>query len=367
MSSRLIAGSALLLAAALATPAQAEIKIAIAGPMTGDLALFGEQMKNGADLAIELINGSGGLLGEPLALTVGDDACDPKQAVSVANQMASEAVVFVAGHLCSGSSMPASEVYEDEGIIMISPASTTPDLTERGLETVFRTAGRDDEQGKVAGEYIAANFAGQRIAILNDKSTYTKGLADETQKAMNAKGVEAAVFESFTAGEQDYTALATRLRSEKIDFLYCACHHPEAGLIIRQLADQGASVTMMGGDALANIEFWTIAGDAGEGTLMTFNPDPARDPAAAEAVALFAERGVDPSGFTLYTFAAVQAFAQAAEQAGSTDWEAVAAALKSGRFATVIGEIGFNEKGDVSAPGFVVYAWHDGGYDYATE
>ncbi len=366
MSARTIAGGLLLLAAS-AGPASSEIPIATVGPMTGDLAVFGDQLKNGAGLAVELINQQGGVLGEELELVVGDDACDPKQAVSVANQMAVEGVVFVAGHLCSGASMPASEVYYDEGVVMMSPASTTPDLTERGMENIFRTSGRDDQQGQVAGEYIAANFGDQRIGIINDKSTYTKGLADEVKKVLNAAGIEEALFESFTAGEQDYTALATRLRTENLDFLYCACHHPEAGLLIRQLREQGSELVMMGGDALANTELWTIAGDAAEGTLMTFNPDPARDPNAVEAVALMQERGVDPSGFTLYTMAAVQAFAQAAEQAGSTDWEAVSAALKSGTFQTVLGEISFDEKGDVSAPGFVVYAWHQGEYDYVQE
>lgn len=367
MTSRTIAGGILLLAAATVAPAQAEIPIATVGPMTGDLAVFGEQLKNGAGLAVEMINAEGGVLGENLVLTVGDDACDPKQAVSVANQLSVEGVVFVAGHLCSGASMPASEVYYDEGVIMMSPASTTPDLTERGMENIFRTSGRDDAQGQVAGDYIAKHYADKRIGILNDKSTYTKGLADEVQKVLNAQGIEEVMFESFTAGEQDYTALATRLRTENVEFLYCACHHPEAGLLIRQLREQGSDLVMMGGDAMANTELWTIAGDAAEGTLITFNPDPARDPNAAEAVALLKERGVDPSGFTLYTFAAVQAFAQAAEQAGSTDWEAVADALKSGTFQTVLGEIAFDEKGDVSAPGFVVYAWHDGTYDYVNE
>src|SRR5471032_2367357 len=168
-----------------------DIVIASAGPMTGSEATFGEQMRRGTEQAVADINAKGGVLGRKLVLEIGDDACDPKQAVAVANQLASKKVVFVAGDYCSSSSIPASEVYAESGILQISPASTNPTLTDRGdkFSNVFRVCGRDDQQGTVAGTYIAEKYKGKHVAIIHDKSTYGKGLADETKKALNAKGV----------------------------------------------------------------------------------------------------------------------------------------------------------------------------------
>ena len=169
--------------------AQADIKIATNGPMTGQYAAFGEQMRRGAEMAVADINAKGGVLGQKLVLSIGDDACDPKQAVAVANKTASDKVVFVAGHFCSGSSIPASQVYQEEGIVQISPASTDPKLTEEGRANVFRVCGRDDQQGIVAGDLLADKFKGKKIAFLHDKTPYGKGLADETKMQLNKRGV----------------------------------------------------------------------------------------------------------------------------------------------------------------------------------
>ena len=226
-----------------ATAANAEIVIATAGPMTGQYASFGAQMKAGAEQAVEDINAAGGVNGEMLRLEIGDDACDPKQAVQVANQFAGEGVVFVAGHFCSGSSIPASDVYVDEGIIQISPASTNPKLTdERPGPGVYRVCGRDDQQGEVAADYIGNNFAGQaKIAFVHDKSAYGKGLADADQDAATGHaGIEPAMlYEAYTAGEKDYTALVSLLKEHEIDLLYVGGYHTEAGLMARQMKDQG--------------------------------------------------------------------------------------------------------------------------------
>src|SRR4051812_31607971 len=171
-----------------AMPAKAQIHIAVAGPITGEYAAFGAQMKAGAEQAVADLNTAGGVLGQQVVLDIGDDACDPKQAVSVANQLASKGVKFVAGHYCSGSSIPASKVYSEEGILQISPGSTNPAYTDQGSWNTFRVCGRDDQQGKVAGYYLASHFKNDKIAILNDNSAYGKGIADETQKALHAAG-----------------------------------------------------------------------------------------------------------------------------------------------------------------------------------
>ena len=169
--------------------AWADVKIATAGPMTGQYASFGQQMKAGAEQAVEDINAAGGVNGEKIILSIGDDACDPKQAVAVANQMVSDGVVFMAGHFCSGSSIPASKVYEEEGIVQISPASTNPKLTDEGGPNVFRVCGRDDQQGMVAGAYLSDEAkGGKKVAIPHDKTAYGKGLADETMAFMATGG-----------------------------------------------------------------------------------------------------------------------------------------------------------------------------------
>src|SRR5579885_2944328 len=193
----------------MAPAARAQIKIAVVGPITGSNATFGTQMKEGAEQAVADINAKGGVLGKKLVLEIGDDACDPKQAVAVANQLASKKVVFVAGHYCSSSSIPASEVYAESGILQISPASTNPTLTDRGAKfsNVFRVCGRDDQQGSVAGAFIADKFKGKHVAVIDDKSTYGKGLADETRKALAAKGVTPTLNDTVTQGDKDFSAL----------------------------------------------------------------------------------------------------------------------------------------------------------------
>jgi len=363
MKKTLLAGVAL--SFAMTGAAWADIKIATAGPMTGQYASFGAQMKAGAEMAVEDINAAGGVNGEKLVLEIGDDACDPKQAVAVANQFAGSGVVFVAGHFCSGSSIPASQVYADEEIIQISPASTNPAFTdERPGPGIFRVCGRDDQQGLVAGEYLAKNFADKKVAIINDKTAYGKGLADETQKAMEAAGKKADLVESYTAGEKDYTALVSKLKQEGIDVLYVGGYHTEAGLMARQMRDQGMNTILVSGDALVTDEYWAITGDAGEGTLMTFSPDPRKNPGAAPIVEKFRAKGIEPEGYVLYTYAAIQAWAQAVTTAKSTDFQPVVDALNAGKFNTVLGELEFDDKGDVTLPGYVFYEWKDGKYDY---
>ena len=338
--------------------------VAVVGPITGQYASFGAQMKNGGELAIEDINAAGGVLGKKLDLEFGDDACDPKQAVAVANQMTGNNVALVAGHYCSGSSIPASKVYAETNMVQISPASTNPAFTDnRAGPNIYRVCGRDDQQGGVAGKYIASHFSDKKVAFVHDKTAYGKGLADETKKAMNEAGKQEAMYEAITAGEKDYSALVSKLKQANIDLVYFGGYHTEAGLIIRQMRDQGMNTILMGGDALITQEFWSITGPAGEGTLMTFSPDPRKNPAAAEVVKRFKDKGIEPEGYVLYTYAALQAWKQAAEKAKSIESADVVKAMNDTEFDTVIGRFKFNEKGDPNLPPYAVYRWSNGTYD----
>ena len=296
------------------------IPIAVVGPVTGQYASFGAQMTNGGQMAVDDINAAGGVLGKKLDLDIGDDACDPKQAVAVANQMTGNGVALVAGHYCSGSSIPASKVYAELNMVQISPASTNPAFTDdRAGPNIYRVCGRDDQQGGIAGKYLATHFADKNIAFVHDKTAYGKGLADETKKALNEAGKQEAMYEAITAGEKDYSALVSKLKQANIDIVYFGGYHTEAGLIIRQMRDQGLNTILMGGDALITQEFWSITGPAGEGTLMTFSPDPRKNPAAAEVVKRFKDKGIEPEGYVLYTYAAIQAWKQAADKAKSVE------------------------------------------------
>ena len=358
----LSASVALSVALTLGQPAFSQIRIALAGPITGEYAAFGAQMKLGAEQAVADINAAGGVIGQQLVLELGDDACDPKQAVSVANQLASKGVKLVAGHFCSSSSIPASKVYGEEGVLQISPASTNPTLTETGNWGTFRICGRDDQQGLVAGNYIAEHFGKQKIAILHDNSAYGKGLADETKKALNAKGVTEALYTAYTPKERDYSALVSRLKLASIEIIYVGGYHTESGLILRQAKEQGMKATLIGGDALVTNEFWQIAGEAGNGTMMTFASDPRKRPTAAAVVKEFKDRGQDPEGYALYTYAAIQVWAAAAKNSDSTDPKKVAEAMHAGTWATVLGPVTFDKKGDVTVSDYVFYLWKDGKY-----
>ena len=359
-----LVAAAAVTAVGLAT-AKADIKIATAGPMTGQYASLGEQMKRGAEMAVKDLNAKGGVLGQKVSLSVEDDACDPKQAVAVANKVASEGVVFMAGHFCSGSSIPASSVYSEENILQISPASTNPKLTEEGGDNVFRVCGRDDQQGIVAGNLLADKYGKKKVAFLHDKTAYGKGLADETKKQFNRRGFKETMYEAYTAGEKDYSAIVSKMKRAGVDVFYVGGYHTEAGLMIRQAREQGYGVQLVSGDALVTDEYWKITGKAGEGTLMTFSPDPRKNPVAKPVVEMFRQGGYEPEGYTLYTYGAIQAWAQAVEKAGSTDTAKVIKILRSNKFETVLGMIGFDKTGDVTAPGYVWYIWSNGTYDYA--
>ena len=336
-------------------------RIATVGPMTGQFAALGAQLRAGAEQAVADLNRRGGVLGRQLALEIGDDACDPRQAVSVANRMAARRIPFVAGHACSAASIAASRVYAEEGVLMISPASTSPRLTEDGYWNVFRVCGRDDQQGQVAGRFLAGRFAGRRVAVLHDNSAYGKGLAEETRRAMRAAGLREALFEAYVPGERDYASLVSRLKAAGIEAIYVGGYHTEAGLILRQAKEQGMDLTLMGGDALVVREFWQITGPAGEGTLLTFPPDPRTRPEAAAVAARLRAAGTEPGGYVLYTYAAVEAWADAAARAGTTAPLRVAETLRGGGpWPTVLGPIVFDARGDVAQPGYAVHVWRDG-------
>jgi branched-chain amino acid transport system substrate-binding protein len=362
---------ALATAIACADSASAQIKLGVAGPITGSSATFGAQLKNGVEQAIADINAGGGILGQKIQTPafIGDDRADPKEGVSVANKFVGEGVKFVIGHFNSGVTIPASDVYQENGMLVITPAATNPKVTDRNMWNIFRTCGRDDQQGGVAGNVLAEKFKGKRVAIVHDKTTYGQGLADETRKTMNAKGLKEVLYEGVNIGDKDYSALVSKIKGARADLVYWGGLHDTGGLILRQMRDQGVKATFMGGDGMADDEFATIAGPGAEGTLMTFSPDPRTNAANKQIVELFRKKGFEPQAYTLYSYAAVQIIKQAAEQAKSLDPKKVAEVMHSGKvFDTVLGEMSFDKKGDVTGytvggkkkDRYVLYVWKKG-------
>ncbi|HET9174831.1 MAG TPA: branched-chain amino acid ABC transporter substrate-binding protein [Pseudolabrys sp.] len=351
-------GFALTVAIAAAGSATAQIKFGVGGPITGPSAATGAQMKNGVDQAAADINAGGGVLGQKIVVSYGDDASDPKQGVSVANKFSGDGVKFVIGHYNSGVTIPSSEVYQENGILQITPASTNPTVTERKMWNIFRVCGRDDQQGQVAGEYIAKHFKGKKIAIVHDKTTYGKGLADETKKTINKAGIKEVLYEGVNTGEKDFSALVSKIKQSGADLIYWGGLYTEAGLIVRQMRDQGVKAPMMGGDGITSDEFASIGGPGVEGTLMTYGPDPRNRPDAKKVVEEFRTKKFEPEAYTLYSYAGVQIIKQAAEAAKSLEPKKVAEKMHSGMtFKTVLGDISYDKKGDITKLDYVMYIW----------
>ncbi|WP_416422175.1 branched-chain amino acid ABC transporter substrate-binding protein [Pseudomonas sp. App30] len=345
----------------------ADIKIGVAGPMTGANASFGLQYMKGAQAAADEINAHGGVNGGKIILVQGDDACEPKQAVAVANKLADQdKVAGVVGHFCSSSTIPASEVYGDAGIIAITPGSTNPQVTERGLTAMFRMCGRDDQQGVVAGDYIVDVLKGKKVAVINDKDTYGKGLADATAKQLTARGVKPVLEEGLTRGEKDFSALVTKIRAAGADVVYFGGLHPEAGPLVHQLREQGLKdVKFMSDDGVVTDELVTTAGGAQyvDGVYMTFGADPRLLPDSKAVVDQFRKAGYEPEGYTLYAYASIQALAAGFNGAKSDKGEDAAKWLKANPVHTVMGTKTWDSKGDLKVSDYVVYQWDkDGKY-----
>ncbi len=348
--------------ASMASTSKAEVEIAVVGPMSGEYQAFGEQMRRGAQQAVSDINAGGGLLGDTLELFVKDDGCDPARAVAIANQLPGDRVKFVAGHLCSAASINAARIYAEEGLVQITPASTDPTLTEQGAANVFRLSGREDQQGILAGELLARYFVDKKIAIVHNDSTHGKGLADTVAATLHAAGITEAWYEVYEPASADYSGLMGRLKDEGIAAFYVGGHHSEAAVMIKQARAMGYAPQLVAGDTLTAEEFWQISDGAGEGAIMTSPPDPRLNPEAATVVARFRAQKFEPAGYTLNTYAAVQIWVQAVRAARSTAPEDVIKAMRSTRFRTVIGEVTFDTKGDVSTPRYIWYRWSSGTY-----
>ncbi|AOB33721.1 leucine ABC transporter substrate-binding protein [Bordetella sp. H567] len=364
---RLAAMAALALTAGmLATPAQAQaiaIKIAVVGPTTGAVTQYGDMVREGVHTAIEQVNAAGGVNGRKLEAVVIDDGCEPKQGPTAANRVVNEKIGFVVGGVCSGATIAAAPIYEQEGVVMVTPSATAPALTDgKKYNFIFRTIGRDDQQGPAAAAYIVDKIKPKKVAVLHDKQSYGQGIATSVKNQLEKAGIPVAVFEGINAGDSDYSAVITKLKSANVDFVYYGGYHPELGLLMRQGAEQGLKARFMGPEGAGNPDINAIAGQAVEGMLLTLPADFSQDPKNTELVKAFKDKQRNPSGaFQLTAYTATMAIVDGIKGVGAADPTKVAAWLHKNSIESPIGKVSWNSQGDLNSFAFKVYEWHQDG------
>lgn len=340
--------------------------VGVAGPHSGRYGVFGKQLLQGATAAVAEINRNGGVLGKPLKIHLADDQCDPKLAVAVARDLATRGAVLVDGHFCSSSSLVASEVYATSQAVMISPASThyrlTIDAAAKGWRHVFRTAPNDERQGDFAATWLARNYRGERIAVVHDDSSFGQRIAAAAQRRLESAGMPPVLVEQIRQRSGGSNTLVPHLVAADPKVVYFAGYHEDAASLVKRLRAGGSRAVFMGTDAIVDDEFWRQAGPAGQGTIATFLGDPRRHPRAQPVVSQFKAQGIDPEGYVLFSYAAIQVWAEAARRAGSVERDRVAAALHNGSFDTALGTIAFDAAGDLVDPPFTMYIWNNGAY-----
>ncbi|MVW73273.1 MULTISPECIES: branched-chain amino acid ABC transporter substrate-binding protein [unclassified Bordetella] len=352
-------GSMLLVGAAHAADT---IKIGIPQPMTGPNTQYGTQIQAGALTAIETINAQGGVKGKKLEPILIDDGCEPKQAVPAANRVVNSGAKFAVAHACSGVTVPAVNVYEQEGIVAITPGATSPLVTDTTKpHFFFRTIGRDDQQGPFAANYIAKTLKPKKVAVLHDKQTYGSGVASQVKNSLEKEGVNVALYEGINVGDSDYSAVITKLKSSGVDLVYFGGYHPELGLLLRQSREQGLNVQFMGPEGTANQDLVAIAGPAIEGLLVTLPADFTKMPGNEGIVKAFHDAKRDPDGaFQMPAYAAVQILAKSIDAVGE-DPAKVADYMHSNTFDTGIGKVEYDAKGDLKDFEFAVFKWDKDG------
>lgn len=344
-----------------------EILVGVAGPMTGDQSKIGGDVERGARIAVEEWNARGGIMGRMIRLEVGDDRHDPKEAVSVANKMVNLGIVGMVGHFNSSASIPASSVYHDAGIPMITPASTNPRLTEQGFKNVFRVVGRDDQQGKVAADFTFTQLKAKRVAVLHDKTTYGQGLADEFRKSLarfEGQGIEVVSFDGLTQGDKDFRGILTSLKEKNIDLYFFGGIFPEGGLLVKQAKEVGLNVPMMSGDGVIDPKFIEIAGEAAEGTYLTFMPDIEQLPNAAHFLKKYKEKfGEELAPYAIYAYDAANILLKAISEGNSTDSAKIIELMRKMKYDGALGHLEFDEKGDVTESPYIVWITRNGRFE----
>jgi branched-chain amino acid transport system substrate-binding protein len=332
----------------------AVIRIGAAGPMTGDQSKMGVDLRNSAELAVAEWNEKGGVLGKKIVLLSADDQADPKQAVSVANKLINQKAVAIVGHWNSSCSIPASKYYHDANIVMISPATTNPRLTLQGYKNVFRVCGTDDQQGKVAAEFVLKTIHPKKIAIIHDKTAYGQGLADYFKSAVGDR-VQVVYYGGIIQRDPDYKAVLTTIKQSNPDLYFFGGIYPEAGRLVRQAKEIGMNIPMMTGDGVFDPTFINIAGKSAEGTYVTFGAEPAGLPSAKSFVNKYKSKYGEPGPYSIYAYDATNIILSAIAATKTTDGTKVADYISRTVFHGAFGDISFDQNGDVTKAPYVIW------------
>ncbi|GJE58097.1 branched-chain amino acid ABC transporter substrate-binding protein [Methylobacterium trifolii] len=362
-------GLTLLLAVSpAAAQGQPPVRIGLSAPLTGSDAAFGQGMRIGAEQAVADLNRAAGPGGRRFALVVADDAGEIRQGVAVARRFAGDGIRLVVGPLESSVVAAVAPVYDEAGAVLVAPGAAYAPLTGRGLAGLFRLAPSDAQQGLAAGAYLAGLHGGRPIAIVHDRTTFGRGLAEAVSGALKAAGNPEVLFEGVARGARDAPELIASLKAAGPAAVYFGGLAPEAAMLVRALREAGLSATFVSGDGILDRDFATAAGAAGEGTVMTLPAEPRRLP-DPRSPGRPVPRSPEADAVAAGAYAAVELLAQAVERARSADGRKVADALHGDvPFRTVMGEVAFDAKGDTRRGDLVLRVWRrtpDGRLDYA--
>jgi branched-chain amino acid transport system substrate-binding protein len=352
---------------AVSGPAMAAdtIKLGVAGPHSGDLASYGIPTIKAAELVVKKVNAAGGVLGKKVELLVEDDVCKPEVATNTATKLISSKVDVVLGHICSGATKAALGIYKDSKIIVMSPSATNPGLTQSGdYPNFYRTIASEDAQAKLEVDFVLGVLKLKKIAVLHDKGDYGKGLAEFAKSFLeqDPRG-EVVLYEGITPGAVDYSAVVSKVKRSGAEAVIFGGYHPEASKIVSQMRKKRMKTIFISDDGVKDDTFIKVAKKYAEGVYATGPTDVSSNPMAIAANEAHKKAyGSDPGAFFLNAYAATLALLNAIEQAGSTDYDAIAKALRTKDVATPLGNIHFDERGDATGVGFSMYQVKNGVY-----
>jgi len=334
------------------------IKIGSLGPLTGQYAADGNDIKNGVLAAIEVMNPEMGPLG-PVTLQAEDDACDPRQAVAAANKLINEKAVAVIGAYCSSATIPASEPLIAAKIFMITPASTNEKVTERGMPYMFRTCGRDDDQSKAAVKFMTDQLKSKTVYVVDDKTTYSQGLADNVEKLAAASGLKVLGHEHVNQGDKDFSAVLTKVKAAKPDVFYVSLQNSaSAAPMLIQVARMGIKTKILAQDAVYHPQLMELAKKDAEGVFLTFGYTDKETPAYKKFADAYKKFG-EPGAYSAYAYDSAVAYLKAVKAAGSTDPEKVKAEMAKLDFDGASKHMKYKENGD-SGSNYVIQVVKDG-------
>jgi branched-chain amino acid transport system substrate-binding protein len=341
------------------------IKIGIGGAHSGDLASYGLPIVKAVKLVVEDVNAKGGVLGKQVEVIAEDDVCKPEMATNTATKLVSQGVTVVVGHVCSGATKAALDIYKDAKIVAMSGSATNPDLTQSGkYPNFFRTIASDDAQAKLEVDFALDTLKLKKIAVLHDKGDYGKGLAEFAKSFIEKSGKgEVVLFEGVTPGAVDYSSVVNKVKKAGAEAIIFGGYHPEASKIVSEMRKSKMKTAFISDDGVKDETFIKVAGKYAEGVYATGPKDTSTNPMDKAVKEAYKKAyGEDVGVFSINGYAATQALLNAIQKAGSTDYDAIIKALRTEYVDTPLGKIKFDERGDAIGVGFSVYQVKDGKY-----